>query len=83
VESSCEFGIEPSGSMKYWETITILDFIHRPVFYLKYLVSETGFCLRLQVKSHFGRIDRASLCLWTPAIVIVTIILILIFMDIH
>jgi hypothetical protein len=20
-ESSCEFGIEPSGSMKYWETI--------------------------------------------------------------
>jgi hypothetical protein len=21
VESSCEFDIEPSGSMKYWETI--------------------------------------------------------------
>jgi hypothetical protein len=21
VESSCEFGIEPSGSMKWWETI--------------------------------------------------------------
>jgi hypothetical protein len=21
VESSCEFGIEPSGSMKFWETI--------------------------------------------------------------
>jgi hypothetical protein len=29
-------------------TITILDIIHRPVFYLKVNVSETGFCLRLQ-----------------------------------
>jgi hypothetical protein len=26
-------------------TITILDIIYRPVFYLKYDVSETGFCL--------------------------------------
>jgi hypothetical protein len=23
VESSCEFGIEPSGSMKCWETISV------------------------------------------------------------
>jgi hypothetical protein len=27
-------------------------FIHRPVFYLKYNFSETGFCLRLQVKAY-------------------------------
>jgi hypothetical protein len=30
-------------------TITILDIIHRPVFYLKHDVSETGFYLRLKV----------------------------------
>jgi hypothetical protein len=23
VESSCEFGIEPSGSIKWWETIDV------------------------------------------------------------
>jgi hypothetical protein len=28
-------------------TITILDIIHRDVFYLKHDVSETGLCLRL------------------------------------
>jgi hypothetical protein len=27
--------------------IEFLDIIHRPVFYLKHNVSETGFCLRL------------------------------------
>jgi hypothetical protein len=27
-----------------------MDIIHRPVFYLKHNVSETGFCLRLQVE---------------------------------
>jgi hypothetical protein len=27
--------------------ITIMDISHRPVFYLKHNVSETGFCLRL------------------------------------
>jgi hypothetical protein len=32
-------------------TIRILDIIHRPFFYLKHDVSETGFCLRLQVIS--------------------------------
>jgi hypothetical protein len=31
-------------------TITILDIIHRPVSYLKYDVSEIGFCFRLQVE---------------------------------
>jgi hypothetical protein len=31
-------------------TITILDIIHRPVFYLKHDVSETGLCLRIQVE---------------------------------
>jgi hypothetical protein len=31
-------------------TLTILDIIHRPVFYLKYDVSETGVCPRLQVE---------------------------------
>jgi hypothetical protein len=38
-------------------TITIMDIIHRPVFYLKHEVSETGFFLRLQV----GPIERAHL----------------------
>jgi hypothetical protein len=31
-------------------TITILDIIHRHVSYLKHDISETGFCLRLQVQ---------------------------------
>jgi hypothetical protein len=43
-------------------TITILDIIHRSIFYLKQNVSETGFCLRLQVESiQLYRIDTASL----------------------
>jgi hypothetical protein len=42
-------------------TITILDIIHRPFFYLKHDVWETGFCLRLQVeRTQLGQIDRAS-----------------------
>jgi hypothetical protein len=46
-------------------TITILDIIHRPVFYLKHDVSETGFCLHLRVElTQLGPIDTASLCLW-------------------
>jgi hypothetical protein len=45
-------------------TITILDIIHRPVFYLKHNVSEAVFCLRLQVEPiQLGPIHRASLCL--------------------
>jgi hypothetical protein len=31
--------------------MTILGIIHRPVFYLKYDVSESGYCRRLQVDS--------------------------------
>jgi hypothetical protein len=31
-------------------TLTILDIIHRPVFYSKHKVSETGFCLLLQAE---------------------------------
>jgi hypothetical protein len=39
-------------------TITILGIIHRPVFYLKHDVSETEFCLRLEVEpTHLGPID--------------------------
>jgi hypothetical protein len=45
-----------------------LDIIHRPVLYKTYNVSETGFCLRLQVEPiQLGPIDRASPCLRTPA----------------
>jgi hypothetical protein len=51
-----------------------LDIIHRPVFIQNTVlfifqnsVSETGFCLRLQVKpTQLGRIDRASPSLRTP-----------------
>jgi hypothetical protein len=49
-------------------TITILDIVHRPVFYLKRDVSETGFCLRLQAEpTHLGPIVKATLCHRTPA----------------
>jgi hypothetical protein len=38
-----------------------LDIIHRPIYITKHNVSETGFCLRLQVKStQLGPIDRVS-----------------------
>jgi hypothetical protein len=34
---------------------------HSPVYFLKHNVSETGFCLRVQVKpTQLGPIDRAS-----------------------
>jgi hypothetical protein len=36
-------------------TITILDIIYRLVFYLKHGLSETGFCLPLQV-AHLSKI---------------------------
>jgi hypothetical protein len=42
----------------------MLDIIHRPVFYLEHNVSETGFCLRLQVEpTKLGPKDEASFCL--------------------
>jgi hypothetical protein len=45
-------------------TITILNIIHRPVLYLKHSLSETGFCLHLQVvHTQLSQIGRASLSL--------------------
>jgi hypothetical protein len=38
---------QPTGQLK---TVTVLDNIHRPVFYLKRDVSETEFCLRRQAE---------------------------------
>jgi hypothetical protein len=36
-----------------------MDIIHLPVYYLKLSVSETGFCLRIQVEpSQFGPVSR-------------------------
>jgi hypothetical protein len=38
-----------------------LDIIHRPVYFSKHNVSETGFCLCVQViPTQLGPIDRAS-----------------------
>jgi hypothetical protein len=31
-----------------------LDIIHRPVYFSKHIILETGFCLRFQVKSENG-----------------------------
>jgi hypothetical protein len=43
-------------------TITIQDIIHCPVFYLKHDVSETDFCLHIQVEpTQLVPVDRASL----------------------
>jgi hypothetical protein len=45
--------------------ISMVVFIkkHHPVYFSKRNVSETGFCLRLQVKpTQLGPIDRASPC---------------------
>jgi hypothetical protein len=41
-----------SETIKSSKTLTILDIIHCSVFYeyLKHDISETGFCLRLQVE---------------------------------
>jgi hypothetical protein len=40
-----------------------MNIIHRPDFYLKHNVSETGFCLHLQVEdTQLGPEDRANLC---------------------
>jgi hypothetical protein len=47
-------------------TITILDIVHIPVFYLKHHFTETEFCFRLQVEpTQRNPIDRASLCFQT------------------
>jgi hypothetical protein len=40
--------------------------MHRPVFYLEHVISETGFCLLLQVEpTQMGPIERTGPCLWT------------------
>jgi hypothetical protein len=51
-----------------YTTITFLHSIHPPVLYLKYNVSETGVCLRLQVEpAVLGKIDKTILYLQAPA----------------
>jgi hypothetical protein len=53
--------------LKKYLSITVLDIIHCPFFYLKCIVSETGFCLRIQVEAtQTDPIERASLCFRTP-----------------
>jgi hypothetical protein len=37
--------------VNYYITVTFLDMIHRPVFYLKHDVSDTGICPRPQMES--------------------------------
>jgi hypothetical protein len=47
--------------------IMFLNTVHRPVYIFKHNVSETGFCLRLQVKPiQLGPIARDSPYLRTP-----------------
>jgi hypothetical protein len=46
--------------------MSILDIIQCLVYYLKYDVSKTGFCLRLQAEpTQLGPIERATLYLRT------------------
>jgi hypothetical protein len=45
-----------------------LDIIHSPAFYLKHGISETGFCISLEVEpTQMGPTERAAFCLRTPA----------------
>jgi hypothetical protein len=55
-------------------TVTALDIIHSPVFYLKHDVSEAGFCLRFQVEpTQFGPLDSASLSFRRETVVFIII----------
>jgi hypothetical protein len=46
--------------------IMIMNITHCSVFYLKHNVSETGFCLLLQVEpTQLGPINRNNLYLWS------------------
>jgi hypothetical protein len=48
--------------------IIFLDIIHRPFYLLKHNISETGFCLHVEVKpTQLGPVNRASPYLRTPA----------------
>jgi hypothetical protein len=59
--------VAPQTSVKSTTVIPILYIIHRSVSYLKHTISETGFCLRLQVKTYSGSIDRVIPYLQAPA----------------
>jgi hypothetical protein len=48
-------------------TITVLDIIHHPVFYLNYDVSETEFCLRL-LKPQRHRTCHVPVAGWRPEV---------------
>jgi hypothetical protein len=41
-------------------TITILGIVHYPVFYLKYNISETGFCLLHVESTHAQYIELVT-----------------------
>jgi hypothetical protein len=59
----------PKGLWRWYIniTITILDIVHRPVFYLNDDILEIGFFLRFQMEStQLDPIHRGSLCLSTP-----------------
>jgi hypothetical protein len=48
--------------LRFWTLYIFLSLPkRRPVYFLEHYVSETGFCLRIQVRAtHLGPIDRAS-----------------------
>jgi hypothetical protein len=72
VESSCEFGNEPLGSVKCWETIEwlhnwwplVLSSIElvRITSYFQYVVLNS----KMAVNDEFGRVERKIVvaCLW-------------------
>jgi hypothetical protein len=67
-------------------TITILDIIHRPVFYLKHSVSESSFCLRLQAEPiQIGKVHRANLCLsmhMSRIVIVIAILLVCLYIQV-
>jgi hypothetical protein len=60
---------ERISSVSLWRwyiniTLTILDIINGPVFYWKHYISDTAFCLGLQIEpTRMGHVGRASLSL--------------------
>jgi hypothetical protein len=52
----------------FWTLSIVLSLSKKrhPVYFSKHNVSETGFCIRLQVKPQLGLIDRANPYLRTP-----------------
>jgi hypothetical protein len=62
----------------FWTLSIVLSLSkkHRPVYFSKHNVSETGFCLRLQVKpTQLGPIDRASPYLQIMSINIIVVLM--------